>query len=122
MKTFRRKTRARDPRGQLSSGTRPCQPSPPSPPQPAERAACAMAASPARERSPPGAAPTPGAANATVYVGNLSGDTERDQLREAMATFGRVATATVRAATQNLAAQQRMRLLPGARLARCSRG
>jgi len=58
-----------------------------------------MAASPARERSP-GAAPNTGGPNATVYVGNLSGDTERDQLREAMTTFGRVATATVRAATQ----------------------
>jgi RNA recognition motif-containing protein len=57
-----------------------------------------MAASPARERSP-GAAPNTGGPNATVYVGNLSGDTERDQLREAMTTFGRVATATVRAAT-----------------------
>ena len=58
-----------------------------------------MAASPQRER---GASPPPGAGSgggtATVYVGNLSGDTEREQLREAMTQFGRVAVATVRAA------------------------
>ena len=63
-----------------------------------------MAASPPRERgaSPP-PAPAGAAANgATVYVGNLSGDTEREQLREAMNTFGRVATATVRCAAAAL--------------------
>ena len=59
-----------------------------------------MAASPPRERgaSPPTAPASAAANGATVYVGNLSGDTEREQLREAMTTFGRVATATVRGA------------------------
>ena len=59
-----------------------------------------MAASPPRERgaSPPTAPASAAANGATVYVGNLSGDTEREQLREAMSTFGRVSTATVRVA------------------------
>jgi RNA recognition motif-containing protein len=58
-----------------------------------------MGASSPRERgaSPP-AAPANAGNGSTVYVGNLSGDTEREQLREAMSTFGRVATATVRVA------------------------
>jgi hypothetical protein len=48
-------------------------------------------ASPARWRS----AATGDAVCAKVYVDNLSGDTERAQLREAMATFGRVTKAEV---------------------------